>query len=88
MEPSPAAVRPPGVPASSGMEPRPEHSFPVLTCTPGTPDWVVVLIAFSATPNLDLDNMETHLCQVFPRRCSPVRVTNALTSYGVKALHH
>lgn len=44
MEPSPAAVRPPGVPASSGMEPRPEHSFPVLTCTPGTPDWVVVLI--------------------------------------------
>lgn len=44
MEPSPAAVRPPGVPASSGMEPRPEHSFQVLTCTPGTPDWVVVLI--------------------------------------------
>lgn len=50
MEPSPAAARPPAVPAWFGMEPRPERSFQLSICTPATPGWVVVVWLFcSAT---------------------------------------
>lgn len=43
MEPSPAAARPPAVPAPSGTEPRPERSFLGGICMPGTPHQPVVL---------------------------------------------
>lgn len=57
MESSPAAARPPGVPAGSGTEPRPARSCPLSTCTAeATPGLFTTL----GKEKWDDDNTDTH----------------------------